>query len=481
MRKIKLGALLTLFIAAIASTNASADGENILTVNADVTTKLTLILSQQQMNFTFEDGAFQSSNVTITGSTNSSRGYKISVQANLPYTELKHQKVTILDNIPAIAEPIESSAFPESGWGYSTDATLFKPLTIEPATAFETTINGRIDHTFSTGIKASTTLPAGIYSNELLFSIVANPTATSLEMAYEDSGAERVTVGNGEYFTMQDMTPLICAMTDDIPSEIQAVDVRDNKLYWITKLADGHCWMTQNLDLDLDSSVALTSDTTNLKTVSSWTPSVSTTTVDEAPGVTWPTQPRIDPRSLEIGDSYQYGNSSSLRDVPYDESGEHGHVGNLYTWMAAVATNDGRAFTHTTMDHPERIPQDSICPKGWRLPTITNSDATKKNSDNEFARLNYLYNESSSTSNTGLYSAPLFFVTAGYGWEAGYYGGIYGHPGRYGEYWSSTYPESDSSSYYVEIDSSLNTNRLSELWSNDRYEGKSIRCVAESE
>ncbi len=479
MQKIKLGALLTLFIAAIVSTNASADGENILTVNADVTTKLSLILSQQQMNFTFEDGAFQSSNVTITGSTNSSRGYKISVQANLPYTELKHQKVTILDNIPAIAEPLESSAFPESGWGYSTDATLFKPLTIEPATAFETAVNGRIDHTFSTGIKASTTLPAGIYSNELLFSIVANPTATSLEMAYEDSGAERVTVGNGEYFTMQDMTPLICAMVDDIPSEIQAVDVRDNKLYWITKLADGHCWMTQNLDFDLDANVALTSDTTNLKTVSSWTPSVSTTTVDGAPGVTWPTEPRVDPRSLEIGDNYQYGNSSALRNVPYDESGQHGHVGNIYTWMAAIATNDGTAFVHSTMGHPERVPQDSICPKGWRLPTITDSDHTKKNSDNEFARLNYLYNEDSSTSNTGLYSAPLYFTTAGFGWEAGYYGGVYGHPGRYGEYWASTHPESDMHSYYVEMDSSLYTNSFSQLINNDRYDGKSIRCIAE--
>ncbi len=478
MQKIKLGALFALCASLIACANVSADGDNILTVNADVTTKISLILSQEQMNFTFEDGAFQSSGVTITGSTNSSRGYKISVQANLPYTELKHQKVTILDNIPAIAEPIESSAFPESGWGYSTDATLFKPLTIEPATAFETAVNGRVDHTFTTGIKASTTLPAGIYTNELLFSIVANPTATSLEMAYEDSGAERVTVGNGQYFTMQDMTPEICAMTDDIPSEIQAVDVRDNKLYWITKLADGHCWMTQNLDFDLDANVALTSDTTNLKTVSSWTPVESTTTVSEAAG-------HSDynlPHSLDTGEQYSY-NGNNLKTYPFDENGQHGHIGNLYTWAAALATNNSDVYYQGTDGHPENTPQNSICPKGWRLPTKTANDPARAGSDNEWGRINYLYNENRSNTTAGLDNAPLYFNRARLGY--GYYGIFASNNAGDGYYWTPNYPEKQSYSstqifaYYVRLNSTTyNTFGIS-TDVQGRGTGLSIRCIAE--
>lgn len=472
MQKIKLGALFALCASLIASANVSADGDNILTVNADVTTKISLILSQEQMNFTFEDGAFQSGGVTITGSTNSSRGYKISVQANLPYTELKHQKVTILDNIPAIAEPMQSSAFPESGWGYSTDATLFKPLTIEPATAFETAVNGRVDHTFTTGIKASTTLPAGIYTNELLFSIVANPTATSLEMAYEDSGAERVTVGDEQYFTMQDMTPEICAMADDIPSEIQAVDVRDNKLYWITKLADGHCWMTQNLDLDIDQSVTLTADTTNFKTIDSWTPSnESMINKDTTVGVF---SNKKEPFVYDPGDMYGYSNRQP-RSYPFEESGTHGHLGNLYTWAAAVATNDASIYVE-----PTNIPPNSICPKGWRLPTLSKNDYRIARSDNEYGRLNYLYNEGLCTTNAGLISAPLYFTMPGLSF--GYYGN-YSYAGSWGHYWTSTFPsrENYESIYTLQITPTMlnGTVDLTDPRTDSRSDGNSIRCIAE--
>ena len=52
---------------------------------------------------------------------------------------------------------------------------------------------------------------------------------------------------------MQEMTSEVCASTATGVSA-QLKDVRDNKYYWVTKLADGKCWMTQNLDLDLNAS-----------------------------------------------------------------------------------------------------------------------------------------------------------------------------------------------------------------------------------
>ena len=46
----------------------------------------------------------------------------------------------------------------------------------------------------------------------------------------------------------------------------------DNKDYLIRRLADGNCWMVQNLDLDLRTIGTLTSENTDLNTKSSWNP-----------------------------------------------------------------------------------------------------------------------------------------------------------------------------------------------------------------
>ena len=75
---------------------------------------------------------------------------------------------------------------------------------------------------------------------------VASPT-TTLSAAYAAAGK---TKQNG-YYKLQDMNSSICGMVDVTDDELQVIDTRDNKVYWIAKLKDGHCWMTQNLDLDL--------------------------------------------------------------------------------------------------------------------------------------------------------------------------------------------------------------------------------------
>ncbi len=51
--------------------------------------------------------------------------------------------------------------------------------------------------------------------------------------------------------TMQEMTPTVCQNANENDT-YQLRDTRDNKYYWVTKLKDGNCWMTQNLALELD-------------------------------------------------------------------------------------------------------------------------------------------------------------------------------------------------------------------------------------
>ncbi len=76
-----------------------------------------------------------------------------------------------------------------------------------------------------------------------------------------------------EIATMQEMTSAVCDGVI-IGTTAQLKDVRDGKYYWVTKLADGKCWMTQNLDLDLSTSKALTSADSDV--ASSWTPTYAT-------------------------------------------------------------------------------------------------------------------------------------------------------------------------------------------------------------
>jgi len=122
--------------------------------------------------------------------------------------------------------------------------------------------------------------------------------------------------------------------------QIQLVDSRDSKTYWVGKLPDGNCWMTQNLDFDLSTSITLVPNSTNI--ADDWTPIVSTATTISG----------YDTANGDTGKSYDPGN------VYYEGTGsEHYHVGNYYQWSAATA-----GYTDTGES------TQSICPKGWKLP-----------------------------------------------------------------------------------------------------------------
>lgn len=72
---------------------------------------------------------------------------------------------------------------------------------------------------------------------------------------------------------MQDMTPTECAKVG-VKQKKQLIDRRDGKKYWVEKTADGQCWMTQNLALDLSTSKTLTPNDTDVR--ANWTPRTNT-------------------------------------------------------------------------------------------------------------------------------------------------------------------------------------------------------------
>ena len=357
---------------------------------------------------------------------------------------------------------------------------------------------------------------AGTYNGQVKYMLVHpnnnKPTLTNLEAAFASRGIQPAYQDEtGSYFAMQDMSTEICDSVsgDGETTATQLVDARDNKLYWVAKLEDGHCWMTSNLDLDIGGTnvATLTSENTDISTTASgsgiysdgyteqdgvwtWTP-VSTaitsnyyidnTTVKPS---AWPTNNYITPYSAEGGDTYYYTSNTTGNDTRYnslqackdashtEDECKRYFVGNYYNWTAAIASNNSTNIGSTVGE----IASNSICPKGWRLPNASQTD----NVNNEFGRMLYQAEITAKVSagddsvgyTTGgfnkLRSNPYYFVRSG-----SIYGGTLGNPGVYGFYWSSTVSSSTDAYNLFFISTGIYPAR-----NNLRYLGRSVRCVA---
>ena len=345
--------------------------------------------------------------------------------------------------------------------------------------------------TFTTtyAVYAKGTQPASTYTGQVKYALLhpsSSISPTTLERAFFLAGKTKVDIVDpttGEtnsYYKMQDMTTSICntANITGEASQVQLVDIRDNKTYWVTKLLDGHCWMTQNLALNLISDptaagyVALTSENTDLNHINNpntndypeygdtgytndngiikWVP--STSTVNSA--ANWNNN-NNNPRSLTSSGGYT------------DQTkGRHGLTGNYYNWSAAIASNNSQGISADNMAGENREATNSVCPKGWRLPQIRNY-VTYNTGDNDFNNLNLYYNGGKTNTATGLMAAPLYFMKSGV-----LNNGLTGYR-EYGIYWSST-PKSSSNTYFLYFSNSVDL--IGANWY--RNLGSSVRCLA---
>ena len=259
-------------------------------------------------------------------------------------------------------------------WGYSwSDNTSTSsntltyhtmPISTNPATiksATEGSIpNNTLDMTgkLAFAVKFGEKAVAGHYTTNVLLSLAIQP-------------AEVVFDG---ITTMQQMTSTICSNAKENDEAI-LTDTRDNKKYWVTKLKDGNCWMTQNLAYNGGG----TSRGTNC---SGW----------------------------------QDTNTVAQYCSPGHTDGDHASRGNYYSWAAAM--NNNTSATGQVQ---------GICPDGWHLPT---SNTTAKGSFGGLAAYGVANN---STGSAIMRGAPMHFQYSGYA----YSGGI-DIVGTHGRYWSST-------------------------------------------
>ena len=394
---------------------------------------------------------------------------------------------------------------------YSIVPTTWTKVAHKSPSTTDTTKDSAFTTTYAIYLESSQ--PAGTYSGQVKYVMLhpataAEPTDT-LEHAFALAGKAKVdiydeddtnttsstnsTTGEantliGSFYKMQDMETSICESTTlvDEQNTLQLVDIRDNKLYWVTKLQDGHCWMTQNLDLDLSSSVALTSETTDLNDSSltgaykegygynptngiiSWVPMNSTYSSINRSGF-WNNDDNI-AYSLDPGEWYWNGDIDSP-DCQYlnqnttctdfsrvqSTQNEQYPIGNYYNWPATIASNNSISLTHSTYNDVVNSPQNSICPKGWRLPIISGQNEAT----DDFSRLRNSYGN--------LFSKkPLYFTRAGI-----ITGKIAYYSGSTGYYWSSTVT-SDKSAYNLMFSKTATGPKNTYL----RYLGMPVRCIA---
>lgn len=368
-------------------------------------------------------------------------------------------------------------------------------------------------------IYASSIQPAGTYNGKVKY-ILTHPntnapnTINDIDAAFAMAGKQKVYQdANGSYYAMQDMTHEICSSVtrSGVETTTQLVDIRDNKLYYATKLADGNCWMTQNLDLCIGctGTTALTSENTDLSTTASgsgiynaaggytqnngvytWTPDAKAVTSSHTISGTsvpdWSDSQTV-PYSAEAGDAYYYTSGTTdpetkttlaecIANGHTEAECKHYHAGNYYNWTATIASNNSSGFS-TNFNQAS----NSICPKGWRLPVASNSNQSVF----EFGDLLYTYyhlttvkydttnisnkiSYADSDSFNKIRTAPLWFVRSG-----SIRNSTLGYSGVNGFYWSSTVYSSDNA-YYLRI----SNDGIGPAYYGNRFNGFPVRCIA---
>ena len=251
--------------------------------------------------------------------------------------------------------------------------------------------------------------PAGTYEGKVQY-VLVNP-----------SGAAAPAMIS----SMQNMSASSCTST---PSQVR--DTRDDHFYTVQRLADGKCWMMENLDLgrtgittDLTSSNTNLATTVTAETFNSWKKTSGSGTYD-------------------AGEYISVSGTDSTSGTAY---------GTLYNYYAASAGTISGSSNSSNASY-------DICPAGWRLPT--------GGSSGEFQALYAEYN-SNALMRASIENSGAAFALAGYFNRA-----APANQGSYGLYWSST--RSDGSCMY---NLSFNTSSVSPADRGYRNNGNAVRCV----
>lgn len=243
-----LGVIGVLTICPVVQDNSAQAAEMFIvalrsTANISISVDPSVVMETTTMT---DQGAFTTGNANLTIATNNTTGYQLFLtSANAGQTALVNSQNTA-QSITSITANTIGSKMTGNVWGYTigttaaTASSTFSPIPANTSAYIKNTNQASATNgdTYKLGFGAhiEKTLPTGTYTNNLIVSAVAN------YVPPEDIS---------EISTMQEMNSTICSnMTQD--QQYQLTDSRDSKTYYIAKLKDGKCWMTQNLAYETD-------------------------------------------------------------------------------------------------------------------------------------------------------------------------------------------------------------------------------------
>ena len=243
---------------------------------------------------------------------------------------------------------------------------------------------------------------------------------------------------------MQTMSESDCVTS--APTRVE--DVRDGEIYLVQRLADGNCWLLDNLRFDPVTTplATLVGNTNASATTLGYLKNGGGTTSDQY-------------ATAGVSNWTSYSNSAPLINASYKDTtttsygSGSGKIGVYYNYCAASAgsycygngAGSGTSSGNATED---------LCPAGWRMPA--------GGSSGEYQALYTAYNSDAASFRNAL-STPL----SGY-----FYSSSASNQGDYGDFWSSN-RYNDSVMHILSVSNS----NVGPTDRYNRYYGLSIRCV----
>lgn len=422
--KIKLTHLLPLtalsLLAVIGVHSLPAQAQD-LKYRPEVTEALQISFSTDNLHIVANpvESPFASKDLNVTVATNNITGYYMTMSASsTDLIKVDDESGGLIPTLDPLEGGYTEDTFTVNHWGYrpSPSSNYFSFTQDAKVASGDGKTNGDVT-TLTFATKVDFMKPAGVYETELNFAAVVNPLPIYL----------------------QDFTVGLCP--EDEPLEV--VDIRDGEKYLVQKLADGGCWMLDNLRLDpTEVSLGALKGYTNapdealeyLKNGGGESPYPTSGVVSDITDTT---------RDIPAVNA-DYKNTAAYRNYGVAS----GKIGVYYNYCAASAGS------YCDSDPTDDASYD-ICPKGWRLPTGGTS---------EDSELNNLYLS---------YDSDEAFKTAFSATISGNYrlGGPV-QQSSYGRIWTSTKISASNMYDYYLTSSGTNIN-----YSSDRYWGESVRCI----
>ncbi len=331
----------TLGLAALASANGAVHAET-MDQQVDTEPALQVSIPLENVNISLDPSThpFGTGDIPVTVATNNPTGYHISISADGTSMIEIHDETKTIPTLSENEGGYTQETFEANRWGYRIAPGNYRPFVSgTPIGGGDGPTNGDItDVTFAS--KVDFLQPSGSYQIAVNFAVVANPTL----------------------MLIQDLDPTYCTETP-----LYVMDARDGEEYMIQRLADGKCWMLDNLRLDptqVPTSVLQGKTNAPDKAIEYLKNGGGNGQKYAVEGV------KLETESNWWSNTYE---SPSVRTVEEDNVLDtpgigSGKVGVIYNYCAVSAGT----YCHNTPGYFGNDVYD-VCPSGWRLPTGTSS------------------------------------------------------------------------------------------------------------